>query len=99
MKTITNDIEKLAKMAGMLKAIAHPTRVAIIALLQEQKWMNVTEIYSALNIEQAVASQQLAVLKTKGVLLKKKEGNRSLYAIKHAEVIEVLRMVEQCQDC
>lgn len=93
------DIDRLEKMAGMLKAIAHPTRVAILKLLKDQQWLNVTEIYSALHLEQAVASQQLAVLKSKGVLCCRKEGKNSFYSIKHPQLVEVIRMVEQCQDC
>jgi DNA-binding transcriptional ArsR family regulator len=99
MNGIVNDIDKLAKMANMLKAIAHPTRVAILNLLAAKEWMNVTEIHSALNLEQAVASQQLAVLKSKGVLLSRREGKNSLYSIKHEQLIEVIKMIEQCQDC
>ncbi len=99
MTETTLDIEKLAKMAEMLKAIAHPTRVGILNLMRQKDWMNVTEIHSALQIEQAVASQQLAVMKSKGVLLSRREGKNCFYGLKHKQLLEVIRVVEQCQNC
>ena len=98
--TVTEvDIQRLEKMAGMLKAIAHPTRVAIIRLLKAENSMSVTEIYTALGIEQAVASQHLALLKEKGVLVGRREGKNSYYSLRHAQLVEVVRMIEECQDC
>lgn len=46
-----------------IKALAHPIRLYIIALLKTQKEMNVTELQEALNLEQAVVSHHLNILK------------------------------------
>lgn len=99
MATETLDIARLDKMANMLKAIAHPTRVGIINLLKDSKWLTVTEIHSKLGIEQAVASQQLAVLKNKGVLESRREGKNNFYGLKYPQLVKVIKMIEECQDC
>lgn len=93
------EVIRFEKMAEMLKAIAHPTRVAMIKLLKGKDWLTVTEIYESLNIEQAVASQHLAVLKSKGVLWSRREGKNSYYALKHKQLLKVVQLVEDCQDC
>ena len=97
--TTDTDIQKLENMANMLRALAHPTRVALVKLLQLKNELSVTEMYTAINIEQAVASQHLSVLKQKGVLISRREGKNTYYSLKHKQLMEVIRMLEECQDC
>ena len=56
------DIVKLEAAASKLRAMAHPMRIAIIELLNNNKKLNVTEIYESLRIEQAAASHHLNIL-------------------------------------
>ena len=48
--------EQLEKAANMLKAIAHPMRVAILEYLDGGKQLTVTEIHEHLKIEQSTTS-------------------------------------------
>jgi ArsR family transcriptional regulator len=64
-----------------LRAIAHPIRLAIIDLLHTHGRMNVTDIYTKLQIEQAIASHHLRILKNKDVVQVRREGKNSLYAL------------------
>ena len=41
-------IEQLEQAASMLKAIAHPMRIAILSFLEDGKKMTVTEIHKSL---------------------------------------------------
>ena len=66
--------EQLEKAANMLKAIAHPMRIAILECLEDGKKLTVTEIHEYLQIEQSTASHHLGILKDKGVLSSKREG-------------------------
>lgn len=61
-----------------LRAVAHPIRIAIIDLLFDNGQMTVTDIYTKLNIEQAIASHHLRILKNKGVLEAERDGKNSL---------------------
>ncbi len=61
------ELQKLESASEMLKAIAHPIRIAIVGMLDNDTKLTVTEIYETLGIEQAVASHHLSILKNKGV--------------------------------
>ena len=73
-------IVKLEKVAGRLRAIAHPVRLAIINMLTQSAKMSVTEIYLKLDIEQAAASHHLNIMKNKGILEAKRDGKKGIQA-------------------
>ena len=98
MKKLVLDINKLEMAAGRLRAIAHPMRIAIISLLDEHNKLSVTEIYTALDIEQASASHHLNILKTKGVLVSKGEGKKILYSLKSQILSEIIDCINRCQE-
>lgn len=88
--------EMLEKASGMLKAIAHPVRIAIVGCLDEGQKKSVTEIHMQLGIEQSAASHHLGILKDKGVLASKREGKNTIYFLKHENLSTVLRCIEGC---
>lgn len=88
--------ETLEKAAGMLKAIAHPMRISIVQLLEDNKKRTVTEIHKKLGIEQATASHHLVILKDRGVLSSKREGKNTWYFLKHPNFRSVLASVQEC---
>jgi DNA-binding transcriptional ArsR family regulator len=90
------DIKKLDMAASRLRAMAHPMRIAIIELLNENKRLNVTEIYERLSIEQASASHHLNILKNKGLLESKREGKMILYSLKTESLANVINCINQC---
>lgn len=83
------------KTASSLKAMAHPVRLAMIDLLKNKDRMNVTQIYVSLNLEQAVASQHLSILKERGILASKREGKNSFYFIKHDSIFEIIGLIKE----
>jgi DNA-binding transcriptional ArsR family regulator len=91
------DAEKLEEVASKLRAVAHPMRVAIIQILDENKQLNVTQIYKKLGIEQATASHHLNILKTKGVLGSKRDGKQTFYSIKQDSIIRIVDCVSRCK--
>jgi len=93
------EAQKLENAAEMLKAIAHPIRISIVGMLGAGKKLCVTEIYEELEIEQAVASHHLSILKNKGVLLMEKEGKHCFYSLKHELLSQIIECVNKCQDC
>jgi DNA-binding transcriptional ArsR family regulator len=54
--------EQLDKAANMLKAIAHPVRIAILNLLEDGQKLTVTEIHEKLEIEQSTTSHHIGIL-------------------------------------
>jgi len=99
MENIALSALKLEQMASKLKAIAHPTRIAIIEMLSGEKNLSVTEIYINLDIEQAAASHHLNIMKNKGILDSRREGKKIFYFLQNEALADVMRCVNKCKDC
>ncbi len=98
MNDLSLSIEKLEFAAGKLRAIAHPMRIAIIDMLDHDKRLSVTEIYSTLNIEQAAASHHLNILKNNKVLISKREGKKIFYSLKNTTLTEIIQCINRCNE-
>ena len=90
------DIERLEKAAGILKAIAHPMRIALLKYLEGGKKCTVTEIHEYLGIEQSTTSHHLGILKDKGVLCSRREGKNTWYFLKNDILSQVIECVNRC---
>lgn len=88
--------EQLEKAAGMLKAIAHPMRIAILNQLEKGKRLTVTQIHQAMKIEQSTASHHLGILRDKDVLIAKREGKNTYYSIKHDRLNTLIDCISTC---
>lgn len=88
--------DQLEKAANMLKAIAHPVRIAILTQLEKGKKLTVTEIHELLNIEQSTTSHHLGILKDKGVLGSKRNGKNCYYFLKHEDLTNILNCLNNC---
>jgi DNA-binding transcriptional ArsR family regulator len=64
--------------------------LAIADLLAEYKRLSVTEIYSMLSIEQAIASHHLGILKDKGVLTAERKGKKIFYSLATSKIERIL---------
>lgn len=78
-----------------LRAIAHPHRLLIVEMLFRNKTMNVTEIYEQLNIEQAVASHHLRILKDRGVVQVRRDGKNSNYSLTNDVYFDILAVLDK----
>lgn len=88
--------EQLERAANMLKAIAHPMRIAILNFLEDGKKLTVTEIHELLNIEQSTTSHHLGILKDKGVLASQREGKNTYYYLKHDNLSNIVDCISRC---
>jgi DNA-binding transcriptional ArsR family regulator len=88
--------QQLEDAANMLKAIAHPMRIAILSFLEDGKKLTVTEIHELLGIEQSTTSHHLGILKDKGVLCSKREGKNTYYSLKHSNLSNIVNCVSKC---
>lgn len=80
--------------AERIKALAHPIRLYIISLLKANKEMNVTELQEHLNLEQAVVSHHLNILKNRKVLNRRRDGKNMYYSIRNKKFLNVLSCIE-----
>ena len=78
--------------ADYLKALAHPTRIKILELL-EREGRCVTNIGDKLSLKQSNISQHLGILRSRGILTLQREGGLSIYCIKDPKALKILQMV------
>jgi len=90
------DNSSLEIAANMLKAMAHPMRIAILKYLEGGKKLTVSEIHELLNIEQSTTSHHLGILKDKGVLCSKREGKNTYYYLKHEILSQIIDCIQKC---
>ena len=84
-------------VAEVLKAVAHPVRLQIVELLEAGE-MCVGDIVEALGGKQAITSQQLNMMKDKGVLSRRRDGARVYYRIENKNVIKLLYCInDHCE--
>ena len=89
-------VEKMEKVAFILKTTAHPTRIAIVQLLAATDRLSVTDISDKLNVEQSLLSHHLTDMKLKGILSSSRDGKNIYYALKMREVIDVIQCLAAC---
>jgi DNA-binding transcriptional ArsR family regulator len=80
--------------AEIFQALAHPTRIAIVEMLRGGE-MSAGQIIEQLGLEQANASQHLAVLRSKQVVVNRKEANQVFYSLRDPVLIEVLDVLRR----
>jgi DNA-binding transcriptional ArsR family regulator len=80
--------------AEALKALAHPTRLAIVELLLDGEQC-VCELIRALAMEQAIVSKHLQVLKGAGIVISTKKGLNVHYAIACPCIRDLVREISK----
>jgi ArsR family transcriptional regulator len=80
--------------ADIFQALAHPTRIAIIELLEGGE-LSAGELMEKLGMEQANISQHLAVLRAKQLVVNRKAGNQVFYAVRDPIIIKVLALMRR----
>ncbi len=80
--------------AGVFQALAHPTRVAIVEYLRYGE-MSVGQLCEKVGVEQANASQHLAVLRHKHLVETRKAGNQIFYRLRDPKLGDVLDALRQ----
>jgi len=78
----------------IFQGLANPTRIAIVELLREGE-LSAGKLIEKLRIEQANASQHLAVLRAKQIVVSRKVGNQVYYSIRDHALIEVLDILRR----
>lgn len=80
--------------ADFFQALAHPTRIAILESLRNGE-LSAGALIERLGIEQANASQHLAVMRAKNILVNRKVGNQVFYSVRDPLIIEVLDIMRR----
>ncbi len=91
--SIKLDYVAVKSCAMTLRAVNHKLRQQIVKLLEENKRMNVTDIYVKLRLEQSVASQHLAILRRANIVRTEREGKFIHYSLNVPRIGNVAKFV------
>lgn len=92
---IALNLEQLEKATLILKAIHSPLRQQILNLIFTHGRASVTEIYTQLNIPQAIASQHLLLLKNANLVNTTREKRNVYYAANYTGIEKIIALVQQ----
>lgn len=80
--------------AEFFKALAHPLRISILDTLRNGE-KTVAEISQQFEIESAYASQQLAVLRNRNIIVARKSGSNVYYSIGDPIIFKLLDVAKE----
>jgi len=83
--------DNIDSAARALKAIAHPLRLRILCVLNEDEYC-VQDIVEIVGTSQSNISQHLAVLRDKGVLATRKDANRVYYRVSNPRTLQLITL-------
>jgi ArsR family transcriptional regulator, arsenate/arsenite/antimonite-responsive transcriptional repressor len=81
------------KRASVIKALAHPSRIYIVARLSSGD-ASVSELVDDIGSDVSTVSKHLAVLKGAGVLTDRKRGNRVLYSLRCPCIMDFIHCID-----
>jgi ArsR family transcriptional regulator len=94
-RTIERDTARAEHVADVLKAVAHPLRVRIVALLCRRD-RHVSELAEALGVAQPIVSQQLRILRSNGLVAVRRQDGFAWYRISEPALRELVCCMERC---
>jgi len=80
--------------AEIFQGLAHPTRIAIVEVLESGE-VSAGKLMEQLGLEQANASQHLAVLRARKVVVSRKVGNQVFYSLRDPVLGEILALLRR----
>jgi ArsR family transcriptional regulator len=92
-----NDLSKADHVAEIVKAIAHPLRLRILACLKQGDH-NVKSLTVRLGISQPHASYHLRILRLHGLLTDVRRGSEVQYRLARPRLKELASYLEGCPD-
>lgn len=92
---IIMDTLHVKKSAIILRAVNHKLRQQILKKIDDKGKVTVTEIFTELFLEQAVASQHLAVLRKAGFVKTTRDGKFIYYSVNYSRLKDFLTIIGQ----
>lgn len=90
-----SNLMKFDHSSEILRALAHPVRLAIIDLLEQGQALSVSEIHDRLGIEQATASHHLKILRYNNVVNAQRNGRFTCYSLMYDDFKGILKILDR----
>jgi len=95
MSNVADRDEDCSRVVHVLKAIAHPMRLRIVAMLCNQE-QHVSALSETLGVNQAIVSQQLRILRMSGLVEATRQDGFAVYRITEPRIKTLIQCVEKC---
>lgn len=92
---IYDNAERAVLLAEIVKAMAHPIRLQIIAILCERN-EKVGRLAECLQVSQAIISQQLRILRMSGLVEATRENGFAWYQLAEPQLKKMIQCMEKC---
>lgn len=89
-----NEIKLYEARANIIKALAHPSRLFIVDMLNRQP-MAVGELTEMIGADTSTVSKHLSVLKNAGIVEDEKRGTAVYYSLKTPCVLNFIGCIEE----
>jgi ArsR family transcriptional regulator, virulence genes transcriptional regulator len=80
--------------AEICKIFTSPKRLEIIDLLREGE-KSVTDLATSIGVSQSNMSQHLSILRDKGVVAVRRDGNNMYYSISNPKILDACRLMRE----
>jgi DNA-binding transcriptional ArsR family regulator len=80
--------------AEFFRALAHPARIRLLEVISERGEQSVQALQTRLAVDQPIVSQQLAKLRSHGVVVSRKEGTTVLYRLADPRIADLLKVAK-----
>ncbi|WP_242335889.1 MULTISPECIES: helix-turn-helix transcriptional regulator [Anaeromyxobacter] len=93
---LASDPARAGRIAEVLKAVAHPLRLRIVASLCREE-LNVSTLAERLGASQAIVSQQLRILRSLGLVAATREDGFARYRLAEPALEDLVCCMERCE--
>lgn len=80
--------------AQFFRALGHPIRIKILEILA-RRGHTVQELQNALDLDQPIVSQQLAVLRNRNIVFGQKDGLSVTYSLRDPQIAQLMLLARQ----
>jgi DNA-binding transcriptional ArsR family regulator len=92
---VATDAARATEVADILKAVAHPLRLRIVAILCAEE-ISVNALAARLGASQAIVSQQLGILRMHRLVAAARQNGHATYRLLEPRLRDLVRCVEGC---
>jgi DNA-binding transcriptional ArsR family regulator len=96
MRNLRADASIVNLAAAKMKALSHPLRLRIVAILSEEE-AHVNALAEELEVPQSVVSQHLRILRMEGLVEVERKDGFSVYRLLEPKIINLLSCLESCE--
>lgn len=89
---------QIEDIARLLKSIAHPIRLKILCLLQDEE-LSVSDILLTIQTTNGNISQHLAILRNQGIIVSRKDANYIYNRIADPRVLNLMESMQELFCC